>query len=232
MGDGEGGNGEVLSDEIGHDEGWGGLVGRCGEEQADGGTRDAGGSGGGVLGDDSALRRVGPGELRGCADLERGAADLDGGGTLVESDEAGDGDLLRAEAFGEQDVPSAADHGLRHGGLAGDVAGGCIHAVEVIFDGEVESEIGGFGGGLGEGESFEAGDGDFGSVNGEVHGHDGREQGEAGQHEEDEQESEGAEHPLLSVLDGVGDFGGFLEHFGDGAVFVFGEGYGVFGGFF
>src|SRR6185312_6072532 len=199
--------------------------------QVGGGTRDSGGSGRGVLRDDRAGRVIGPGHLGGGSEVKRGAAKLNGGSALVEADEVGHGDFLWAQTFSELHMPFAADDGSGGGRLRGDMSGGSIDAVEMIFNAEVQPQRGGFAGGLRDCESFETGDGDFGSVNREVHGDDGREQGEPGEHQQNQQESKGAEHSLLSVLDGVGDFGGFLQHFGDGAVLVFRESDGVFRSF-
>ena len=129
-----GGSGEREAGERGHDEGIGGfgLFGFA-EQEADARAVDAGGVGAGGLGDDDA-------GVSGCGDVGDGAefepetADVDGGGALALTEEVGDGDLLRAEAFGDADGPLAADGDAGGGGLREDVAGRRVGGVEAVFE--------------------------------------------------------------------------------------------------
>ena len=85
---------------------------------------------------------------------------------------------LWSEALDKAHMPLAANDGSRRGRLADDMSCGNVDTVEVVINAEIEAQRRSFVGGLGYGESFEAGDGDFRSVDGEVHGGDGREHGQ------------------------------------------------------
>ena len=88
----------------------------------------------------------------------------------------GDGDLLRTEAFGDANGPLAADGSAGDGGLREDAAGGNVGRVEAILQGEAEAEGAGLFARVGEREAGEVGDFDLAAVNGEAHGDEGGEQ--------------------------------------------------------
>lgn len=212
MGDGDLGAGKRLSDEVGHHEGRAGFDRWRGDEHADCGSLNSGSTRCGILRNDRALGSVGPGHFRGGTDFEIGTSNLDGGDAPVKSGEIGHCDSLRAQAFNNTHIPFAADESSGNGRLADNVARRNIYAVEMIVHFEIEADSGGPTGGFCRGKSLETRNRHFSSMDGEVHGGDGREEGQYRQHEQDEQESEGAEHFLRSVLDGVFDGGCFFEH--------------------
>jgi len=134
-----GGAGEGEAGEGGHDEGFGGVA--CfgvAEEEADAGAVDSDGVGARGLGDDDAGFARG-GDVGDGAELEAEAADVDGGGALGLADEVGDGDLLRAETFGDADGPLAAHGEAGGGGLGEDAAGWGVGGVEAVFEAEDEA---------------------------------------------------------------------------------------------
>jgi len=124
------------------------------------------------------------------AGFERDAADVDGGGALALAEEAGDGDLLDAEAFGDADGPLAADGGAGGGGLGKDAARRHVRGVETVFEVEAEAEAAGLLAGFEEGEAGEGGDFDLAAVDGEAHGEEGGDEShdEHGQRAEDDVE--------------------------------------------
>ena len=185
------GGGEAETGERGHDYSGGGL-GFFGvaEQEADLRAVDALSVGGWGLGEDDAGLAWG-GEVGDGAEVEREAAEVDGGGSLGLADEVGDGDLLGAEAFGDADGPLAADLGAGGGGLGEDVAGWSVGGVELVFEVEAEAEGVGFVAGVGDGEAGEVGDYDLAAVDGETHGDEGggesyREHGEGAEEEIEE----------------------------------------------
>ena len=192
--DGRRGNGDRLSYKVGHDEGGSGWDGWASKQHAYAGARDSSGSRRGILSDDGAFGCIGPGDVGGRPDFEGSAANLNGGNALIETDEVGYGDALRAEAFGEAKMPFAADHASRRGRLAHDVPDGDVHAVDMAIHAEIETEVRGFAGGVSGGEPFEGGNRDFGPMDGEVHGDDGRQHRQNGEHEQHEQKLKCAEH--------------------------------------
>ena len=74
------------------------------------------------------------------AEFEAEAADVDGGSAFGLAEEIGDGDLLRAETFGDADGPLAADGDSRSRVLREDVAGRGVGRVETVFKGEAEAD--------------------------------------------------------------------------------------------
>ncbi len=90
--------------------------------------------------------------------------------------------------------------GARRGRLGEDASGGDFGRVEAIVDGHLDAELGGFGEGLLGGEALEARDFDFGAVDGEAHGDQGRGEGDEGEAQGEDYELEEAEHLLGSVL--------------------------------
>ena len=107
----------------------------------------------------------------GCdAEFEREAADVDGGGALGLPEDAGDGDLLGAEAFCDADGPLAADGGAGSGRLGEDASGRSVGGVEAVFKREAQAEGAGSAAGFGEGEAGERRNLDLVAVNGESHG--------------------------------------------------------------
>ena len=144
------------------------------------GDDDAGWSGGGDVGDGS--------------EFEAEAADVDGGGALGLAEDVGDGDLLRAEAFGDADGPLAADGGAGCGRLGEDVAGGRVGGVEAVFEVEAQAEGAGLLAGVSEGEAGEVGDFDLAAVDGEAHGDEGGE-------ERDDQHGQRAENDVEEAVD-------------------------------
>ena len=127
------------------------------------------------------------------AEVEREAAEVNGGGALGLADEVGDGDLLRAEAFSDADGPLAANLGPGGGGLGEDMAGWGVWGVELVFEVKAEAEGVGFVAGVGDGEAGEVGDYNFSAVDGETHGDEG---GGESYH----QHGEGAEEEIEEAL--------------------------------
>ena len=171
------GSGEGEAVERGHDERIGRFGVLCGvgngaEEETDAGAVDAGGVGGGGLGEDGA-GLAGSGDVGDGAEVEREAADVDGGGAFALAEDARDGDLLGSEAFGDTDGPLAANGDAGRGGLGEDAAGRGVGRVEAIFESEAEAERAGLMAGFGEGEAGEGGDLDLVAMNGEAHGDKG-----------------------------------------------------------
>jgi hypothetical protein len=125
------------------------------------------------------------------AEVEREAAEVDGGGALGLANEVGDGDLLGTEAFGDADGPLTADLGAGGWGLGEDVTGWSGGGVELVLEGEAEAEGVDFVAGVGDGEAGEVGDYDLATVNSETHGDEGggesyREHGEGAEEEVEE----------------------------------------------
>ena len=147
------GRGEGEASERGHDEGFGriGIFGFA-EEEADSRTVDTGGVGSGGLGDDDA-------GVCSCGDVSDDAlfkaktADVDGGGALGLTEEIGDGDLLRAETFGDAYSPLATNGGAGCRRLREDATGWDVGGVETIFEIEAKTEGAGVVTGFGEGEA-------------------------------------------------------------------------------
>ena len=110
------------------------------------------------------------------AEFKAEAANVDGGGALGLTQQIGDGDLLRTEAFGDANGPLAADRSAGDGVLREDVAGGNVGRVEAILQGEAEAEGAGLFARVGEREAGEVRDFDLAAVNGEAHGDEGGEQ--------------------------------------------------------
>jgi len=127
-------------------------------------------------------------------EFETETADVDGGGALALTEEVGDGDLLRAEAFGNANGPLAADGDARRGGLGEDVSGRRVGGVEAIFEREAEAEGAGPLTRVGEGEAGKVGDLDLAAVDGEAHGD---ERGE----ERDDEHRQGAEDDVEEAVD-------------------------------
>ena len=127
------GRGEGEASERGHDEGFGrlGIFGFA-EEETDAGAVDTCGVGTGGLGDDDAgVSRCG--DVGDDALFEAETTDVDGGGALGLTEEVGDGDLLRAETFGDAYSPLAANGGAGCRRLREDVTGWDVGGVETIF---------------------------------------------------------------------------------------------------
>ena len=164
------------------------------DEEADARTLGAGGVGAGGLGEDDA-GFAGRGDVGDDAELEPEAADIDGGGSLGLADDVGNGNLLRAEAFGDAYSPLAADDGAWSGRLGEDSAGGYVGGVETVFEVDVEAEGTGLFACVGEGEAGEIGDRDLAAVDGEAHGREGG--GEC-----DHEHGEGAENEVEGALHG------------------------------
>jgi len=182
--------------EVGHDEAVGGGVVGVGYQEVDAGLLDAQGFGGRVLGDDGAGGGFGVGQVSGGAGLQAYAAQVEGGDALLVAEDAGDFDLLGAEALGDADAPLAADYRVGGGRLGEDVAGGDVGGVVAVVDLEVEAEAGGLAAGFGDGHVLEGGDADLRAVDGEVHGGDGGDQ----RHDDKRHEQERA---LEEVPDGA-----------------------------
>ena len=102
------------------------------------------------------------------AEVERHAADVHGGVALRLADDVGDGDLLRAEAFGDADLPLVADARAGGGGLREDAAGGDGGGVELVLDVEVEAAVQRGVEASADGQAGEVGDGDLAAVEGEA----------------------------------------------------------------
>ena len=188
------GGGQGEAGEGRHDEGRGG-VGFFGgaEKQADAGAVDAGGVSGGSLGDDDAgFARCG--DVGDGSEFEPEAADVDRGGALALTEEVGDGDLLRAEAFGDADDPLTADGDAWDGRLGEDASGRGVGGVETVFEVEDEAEGAGLFAGFGEGEAGEVGHFDLAAMDGEAHGD---ERGE----KRDDQHGQGAEKDVEEAVD-------------------------------
>ena len=149
----------------------------CGlaEEKADSGAVDAGGVGGGGLGDDDA-GGSGGGDVGYRSEFESEAADVDRGGAFALAEDVGDGDLLCAEAFGDADGPLAADGDTWCGRLGENVARGCDGGVEAIFEVEDQAQGAGLLAGFREGEAGEVGHLDLAAMDGEAHGDERREE--------------------------------------------------------
>jgi len=188
------GPGEGEAGEGRHDDGlWRfGLFGFA-EQEADAGAVDASGIGNRGLCDDDA-GFAGRGNVGDCAELKTKAADVDGGGALALAEEIGDGDLLRAEAFGDAHGPLTADGGSSCGRLREDVAGWGVGGVEAIFEVEAEAEGAGLLAGVGEGEVGEVGDLDLAAVDGEAHRDEGGE-------ERDDEHRQGPEDDIEEAVD-------------------------------
>jgi len=194
VGDAGGGGSEREAGEGGHDVGGSGGGFGIAEEEADSGAVDAGGVGGGGLGDDAA-GFAGVGDMGDDTEVEAEAANVDGGGAFALADNAGDGDLLCAEAFGDADGPLAADGGAGGGGLGEDAAGGRAGGVKTVFEVEAEAAGAGLAAGVGDGEAGEVGYGDLAAVDGETHGDEG---GDEGDHEH----GQGSEEDVEEAVDG------------------------------
>lgn len=202
-----GGSGEGEASERGHDEGVRGFgFGGFAEEHADARAIDPGGVGERGLGDDD-TGIAGSGYVSDCAEFETEAADVDGGGALGLADEIGDGDLLRAEAFGDADGPLAANGAAGGRVLREDFSGRCVWGVETVFEGEAEAEGAGLFAGFGECEAGERGDLDLAAMDGETHGDEGGE-------ERDDEHREGSEDDVEEAIDAADP--NFQLHTGSG----------------
>jgi len=188
------GGGEREACEGWHDVG----VGRCGlfgfaEQEADARAVDTGCVGVGGLGDDDA-GVTGCGDVGDGAQFEPEAADVDGGGAFALADKVGDGDLLRAEAFGDAYGPLAA-HGDAGGGrLREDVTGRRVGRVEAVFEVEDKAVGAGLLAGVKKGEAGEVGDLDLAAVDGEAHGDEGGD-------ERDDEHRQGTEDDVEETVD-------------------------------
>ena len=114
---------------------------RCGDQQTDFGIGDAAGVRGRSLRENFAFRCIRQLHLRDGADIQTAAADVDVGGALALSDDIGDSDTLRSQAFGDADLPALPhlasgrrklrqDFSFRYGG-----------AVILAFDGQIQSAL-------------------------------------------------------------------------------------------
>ena len=132
--------------------------------------------------------------MREGAEVEREAADGDGGGALGHAADVGDGHLLGAEAFNGADLPLLPDDDAGCRDLGDDVSGGDGGGVEAADGDEVEAARGEAVLRVIGGEGDDGGDFDLGAVDGEAHGGEGEGQGDGEHQEAAEGEVEGAGH--------------------------------------
>ena len=110
------------------------------------------------------------GKFGNCADVEAGAAQLEGCQALIVPDDVGDIHFLRTQAFGYAYVPLAAYDRAGSRGLGEDVSRRDIARVVAIVHIEVEAHAGSLTARVGHGHAFEGRNLDLSSVDREVHG--------------------------------------------------------------
>ncbi len=186
------GGGVAEANKGGHNEGVGGVPGLGAEEEIDAGLVDTG-VGRRGLGQDH-IGVTGGVEVDLGAEVELVAAELHGGLADGFTGNVRDGDLLRAKALDDTDLPAFADFGAGCGGLGEDAAGGDGGGVEAILDVEVKAVMEGSVGGFLHGEAGQVRDGDFAGVESEAQGEGGRENRNGDHGEGAEGDAEVAKH--------------------------------------
>ena len=151
------------------------------------------------MGDDGLRVEVGDGKFGGDSDLEAAAADVDFGGAGTESDDGGNFNELRAEAFSGLNTPTAADMGSGFGLLRDDAPGRDDRGVEMIAAGEFETTVKGGALGFGRGHATEVRDGDLTAMDGKPHADQRRGKSDDDEDENLREQTEEANHATSKV---------------------------------
>ena len=176
------------------------------------------GSGGGALrdngwSDDGLGSSVFHGKFGGGTDLKATAADINFGGAWAESDDGGNLDELRAEAFSGLYAPATADVGSWLGLLGDDASGGNDGGIEVIAARQFQAALEGNSLGLGRSHTSQVRHGNLSAMDCKSHADQGRGERHDNEHKNLGEQTEKANHPKIRV-----DVCGFGDKCGGGSL--------------